>query len=78
MVIISNNKKKKNDNENVINVVIKEKREWDIVSKIYFAFMVIFVSLVFYIIIYRYVNKDKIIENVKNNQNNVVVENTIE
>ena len=66
------------DNENVINVVIKEKREWDIMSKIYFVFMVIFVSLVFYIVIYRYVNKDKIIENVKNNQNNVVVENTIE
>lgn len=71
-------KKKKKDKENVVHVVVEEKREWDIMAKIYFTFFIIFVALVTYIMIYRHINRDQIIENVKNNEKNIVVENTID
>ncbi len=56
----------------------KRKYEWNFIAKFYFCCIVIFVLLVAYILIYREVHKEEIIENLEGQDNQAIVENTIE
>lgn len=62
--------------ENIYKVDLKPR--WNFIAKFYFVCIILFVLLVTYILIYREVHRDEIIENVKNNNNQVVVQNTTE
>ena len=60
--------------DNVYQVDLKPR--WNFIAKFYFVCIILFVIFVAYILIYREVHRDEIIENVKNNHNQIVVENT--
>ena len=63
--------------ENVYKVDLKPR--WNFIAKFYFVFIILFVLFVSYILIYREIHRDEIIENVKNNnRQQVVVQNTTE
>ncbi len=62
--------------DNVYQVDLKPR--WNFIAKFYFVCIILFVIFVAYILIYRHIHKDEIIENVKNNNNQIVVENTTE
>lgn len=54
------------------------KPRWNFIAKFYFVCIIIFVLLVAYIVIYRYTHWDEVQNNIRNNNNNTVVEDTIE
>lgn len=60
--------------DNVYQVDLKPR--WNFVAKFYLVCIVLFTIFVAYICIYRYTHKEQIIENIKNNEKQVVVENT--
>lgn len=63
--------------DNVYQVDLKPR--WNFIAKFYFVCIILFVLFVAYILIYREIHRDEIIENVKNNnRQEVVVENTTE
>lgn len=62
--------------DNVYQVDLKPR--WNFIAKFYFVCIILFVLFVAYILIYREIHRDEIIENVKNNNNQVVVQNTTE
>ena len=63
--------------ENVYKVDLKPR--WNFIAKFYFVCIILFVLFVAYILIYREIHRDEIIENVKNNnRQQVVVKNTTE
>lgn len=63
--------------ENVYKVDLKPR--WNFIAKFYFVCIILFVLFVAYILIYREIHRDEIIENVKNNnRQQVVVQNTTE
>ena len=51
--------------ENVYKVDLKPR--WNFIAKFYFVCIILFVLFVAYILIYREIHRDEIIENVKNN-----------
>lgn len=55
---------------------VKIKPQLNFMGKFYITFIVLFVLFVTYIIAYREIHREEIIENVKNNNKQVVVENT--
>lgn len=55
---------------------VKIKPQLNFMGKFYITFIVLFVLFVTYIIAYREIHRKEIIENVKNNNKQVVVENT--
>ncbi len=57
---------------------MKKDGEWNFAAKFYFVCIIIFVLLVAYIQIYRYIHRDQIIENIKNNEKEIVVDDTTE
>lgn len=61
-------------------IEVETKREWNFIAKFYFVCIVIFVLLVAYIVIYRYTHWDEVQNNIRNSNNNnqEVIENTIE
>ena len=56
--------------EDVYKVDLKPR--WNFAAKFYFVCIILFVLLVGYIMIYRSIHKEEIIENVKNNEQNIV------
>lgn len=54
------------------------KPRWNFIAKFYFVCIILFVLFVAYIVIYRYIHKDEIIERLEKQNNQVVVENTTE
>lgn len=56
--------------EDVYKVDLKPR--WNFAGKFYFVCIIIFVLLVGYIMIYRSIHREEIIENVKNNEQNIV------
>lgn len=56
--------------EDVYKVDLKPR--WNFAAKFYLVCIIIFVLLVGYIMIYRSIHKEEIIENVKNNEQNIV------
>lgn len=61
--------------DNIYKVDLKPR--WNFAAKFYFVCIIIFLLLFTYIMIYRHIHRDEIIENVKNQNNQTVVENTI-
>lgn len=59
-------------------IEVATKREWNFIAKFYFVCIIVFVLLVAYIVVYRYTHWDEVQNNIRNNNNNTVVENTIE
>lgn len=55
---------------------VKIKPQLNFMEKFYITFIVLFVLFVTYIIAYREIHREEIIENLKNNNKQVVVENT--
>ncbi len=55
---------------------VKIKPQLNFMGKFYITCIVLFVLFVTYIIAYREIHREEIIENVKNNNKQVVVENT--
>ena len=54
------------------------KPRWNFAAKFYLVCIIVFVLLFGYIMIYRAVHRDEIIENVKQQEsNNTVIENTV-
>jgi len=64
----------KKDKNNIYQVDLKPR--WNFIAKFYFVCIILFVIFVAYILIYREIHRDEIIENVKNNNKQVVIENT--
>lgn len=56
--------------DNVYKVDIKPR--WNFAGKFYLVCIIIFLLLFGYIMIYRNIHRDEIIENVKNNEQNIV------
>lgn len=54
------------------------KPRWNFIAKFYFVCIILFVLFVAYIVIYRYIHRDEIIERLEKQNNQVVVENTTE
>lgn len=54
------------------------KPRWNFIAKFYFVCIILFVLFVAYIVIYRYIHRDEIIERLEKQNNKVVVENTTE
>ena len=54
------------------------KPRWNFLAKFYFVCIILFVLFVAYIVIYRYIHKDEIIEWLEKQNNQVFVENTTE
>ena len=58
-------------------VYVDLKPRWNFAAKFYFVCIIIFLLLFAYVMIYRHIHRDEIIENVKNQNNQTVIENTI-
>ena len=56
--------------DNIYKVDVKPR--WNFAGKFYLVCIIIFLLLFGYIMIYRNIHRDEIIENVKNNEQNIV------
>ena len=62
----------RNNDKDKIYVVVDYKPRWNFAAKFYFVCIMIFLLLFGYIMIYRSIHREEIIENVKNNEQNIV------